>query len=166
MKITVRVGPTLSSRGGLQDSLACAAHIPPLVVCTRWSREAVARRDGCAVMNACQGQTTDALVLLQACKDTQTDPDFVVVARVEAFIAGWDCAEALRRAEAYVDAGADAILMHSKKSKPRDWFARARGTAIELVLASGARAVRPVNESHTEPGLVVVAGDARRTHRH
>ena len=39
----------------------------------------------------------------------------MVVARVEAFIAGWDCAEALKRAEAYVDAGADAILMHSKK---------------------------------------------------
>ena len=51
---------------------------------------------------------------IRAAKDTQSDPDFCVVARVEAFIAGWGLAEALRRAEAYYEAGADAILMHSK----------------------------------------------------
>ena len=53
---------------------------------------------------------------IKAAKDTQRDPDFCVVARVEAFIAGWGLAEALRRAEAYHRAGADAILMHSKIS--------------------------------------------------
>ncbi|XP_028410368.1 phosphoenolpyruvate phosphomutase [Dendronephthya gigantea] len=57
---------------------------------------------------------------IKACKETQEDPDFVVAARVEAFIAGWDLDEALRRAEAYRNAGADAILMHSKKSDPSD----------------------------------------------
>jgi phosphoenolpyruvate phosphomutase len=41
-----------------------------------------------------------------------------VVARVEAFIAGWGIEEALKRSEAYVNAGADAILMHSAKSNP------------------------------------------------
>jgi phosphoenolpyruvate phosphomutase len=51
---------------------------------------------------------------IMAAKDTQQDPDFCVVARVEAFIAGWGLDEALRRAEAYREAGADAILMHSK----------------------------------------------------
>lgn len=51
---------------------------------------------------------------IKAAKDTQSDPDFSVVARVEAFIAGWGLDEALRRAEAYHRAGADAILMHSK----------------------------------------------------
>jgi phosphoenolpyruvate phosphomutase len=51
---------------------------------------------------------------IKAAKDTQSDPDFCVVARVEAFIAGWGLAEALKRAEAYYQAGADAILMHSK----------------------------------------------------
>jgi phosphoenolpyruvate phosphomutase len=51
---------------------------------------------------------------IKAAKDTQQDPDFCVVARVESFIAGWDLGEALRRAEAYSLAGADAILMHSK----------------------------------------------------
>jgi phosphoenolpyruvate phosphomutase len=57
---------------------------------------------------------------IKAAKDTQTDPDFQVVARVEAFIAGWGLAEAVRRAEAYRNAGADAILIHSKKSNPSD----------------------------------------------
>ena len=52
---------------------------------------------------------------IKAAKDAQQDPDFVVVARVEAFIAGWGLSEALRRAEAYAAAGADAILIHSKR---------------------------------------------------
>lgn len=53
---------------------------------------------------------------IKAAKDAQTDSDFIVVARVEAFIAGWGLDEAVRRAEAYRHAGADAILIHSKKS--------------------------------------------------
>jgi phosphoenolpyruvate phosphomutase len=53
---------------------------------------------------------------IRCMKDHQKDPDFVVVARVEALIAGWPLEEALKRSEAYVEAGADAILMHSKKS--------------------------------------------------
>lgn len=52
---------------------------------------------------------------IRAAKDTQADPDFVVVARVESFIAGWGLDETLRRAEAYADAGADAVLIHSKR---------------------------------------------------
>jgi phosphoenolpyruvate phosphomutase len=53
---------------------------------------------------------------IQAAKDAQQSDAFVVVARVEALIAGWGMAEALARAEAYCDAGADAILMHSALS--------------------------------------------------
>jgi phosphoenolpyruvate phosphomutase len=55
---------------------------------------------------------------IAAGKDTQQDPNFSIVARVEALIAGWGMDEALRRAEAYRQAGADAILIHSKLSKP------------------------------------------------
>jgi len=51
---------------------------------------------------------------IKAAKDTQTDPDFCVVARTEAFIAGWGLEEALERAECYSHAGADAVLIHSK----------------------------------------------------
>ena len=51
---------------------------------------------------------------IKAMKDTQTDPFFSVVARTEAFITGMGTNEALRRAHAYKDAGADAIFVHSK----------------------------------------------------
>jgi len=51
---------------------------------------------------------------IKAGKDTQTDTDFCVVARVEALISGWGLEETLRRAHAYREAGADAVLIHSK----------------------------------------------------
>jgi len=57
---------------------------------------------------------------IMACKDTQKDPDFQVVARLEAFITGYGLDEAYKRADAYHAAGADAILCHSKKSDDTD----------------------------------------------
>ena len=51
---------------------------------------------------------------IRAGKDAQADPDFCIVARVEALIAGWSVEEALDRAKAYQAAGADAILIHDK----------------------------------------------------
>ncbi len=53
---------------------------------------------------------------IKAGKDSQTDDAFVLVARVEALISGHSMEEALQRAEAYHAAGADAILIHSKKN--------------------------------------------------
>lgn len=53
---------------------------------------------------------------IRAAKDSQLNDQFCVVARVEALIAGAGMSEALRRAEKYHAAGADAILIHSKKS--------------------------------------------------
>ncbi|MBD2568158.1 phosphoenolpyruvate mutase [Anabaena lutea] len=50
---------------------------------------------------------------IKAAKDAQSDEDFVVIARIEAFIAGWGLPEALKRAEAYHQAGADGIIIHS-----------------------------------------------------
>ncbi|WP_153101999.1 phosphoenolpyruvate mutase [Paraburkholderia hayleyella] len=68
---------------------------------------------------------------IKAGKDSQNDANFSLVARVEALIAGWGMDEALRRAEAYRLAGADAILIHSKLSRPdeiltfaREWAGR------------------------------------------
>ncbi|MBT8078004.1 MAG: phosphoenolpyruvate mutase [Gammaproteobacteria bacterium] len=54
---------------------------------------------------------------IKAAKDAQKCDSFSVVARIESLIAGWGMDEALRRAEAYHAAGADAILIHSAKSK-------------------------------------------------
>jgi len=55
---------------------------------------------------------------IKAVKDTQKSNDFFLIARVEALIAGWGQEEAMKRATAYVEAGADSILMHSKSSTP------------------------------------------------
>ncbi len=52
---------------------------------------------------------------IAAAKDTQRDSDFIVVARTEAFIAGWGLQEALLRATAYAETGADLILVHSAR---------------------------------------------------
>ena len=73
---------------------------------------------------------------LAACKDSQTDSDFSVIARVEALIAGRGIREALDRAYAYAEAGADAILIHSKKSEPDEIleFARLWKRARPLVV--------------------------------
>ena len=59
---------------------------------------------------------------IRAGKDSQTDDAFTIVARTEALISGRGMDEALRRAEAYHAAGADAILIHSKQpARPRYW---------------------------------------------
>lgn len=55
---------------------------------------------------------------IRACKDAQAGQDFFVIARTEALIAGGTVSEALDRAGAYAEAGADAILVHSKLAVP------------------------------------------------
>ncbi|MCG6867642.1 MAG: phosphoenolpyruvate mutase, partial [Gammaproteobacteria bacterium] len=63
---------------------------------------------------------------IEAGRDSRIDPDFCIVARVEALIAGWGLDKALRRAHAYREAGADAILIHSKQRDPDEVLAFAR----------------------------------------
>ena len=55
---------------------------------------------------------------IEAAVKTRRDPDFLVIARTEALIAGLGEAEALARAAAYQAAGADMILIHSKQKTP------------------------------------------------
>ncbi|WOX10313.1 isocitrate lyase/phosphoenolpyruvate mutase family protein [Streptomyces sp. N50] len=54
---------------------------------------------------------------------TETRTDMVVVARLEALISGQGMDEALRRADVYERAGADALLIHSKRKDPEEVFA-------------------------------------------
>jgi len=51
---------------------------------------------------------------LRAAKQAQDGEGFVLIARVESLIAGHGVEDACRRADAYVDAGVDAILIHSR----------------------------------------------------
>jgi phosphoenolpyruvate phosphomutase len=73
---------------------------------------------------------------IRAALEARRDPDFLVIARTEALIAGLDEAEALRRAAAYEAAGADMILVHSKQKTPAEVesFVRAWAGGTPLVL--------------------------------
>ena len=57
---------------------------------------------------------------LAAAKRAQDTEDFVLIARVESLIAGHGVADACERADAYVDAGVDAILIHSRDKTLRE----------------------------------------------
>jgi phosphoenolpyruvate phosphomutase len=51
---------------------------------------------------------------LRAAKAAQESDGFVLIARIESLIAGHGIEDACARADAYVDAGVDAILIHSR----------------------------------------------------
>lgn len=69
---------------------------------------------------------------IQACKDSQLYDEFVVIARIEAFIAGSGLIEATKRAEAYCDAGADAIFIHSRSTSPDEILSFIEAWSCEL----------------------------------
>ena len=51
-------------------------------------------------------------------KRAQVTPDFMIIARIESMNLGKGVDNALKRAEAYIQAGADAIMAHSKEKDP------------------------------------------------
>jgi len=57
-----------------------------------------------------------------AARESKIDKNFFIIARTEALIAEKGMNEAIRRALAYENAGADAILIHSKKNTPDEIF--------------------------------------------
>ena len=57
---------------------------------------------------------------IKAGKNAQITEDFMVIARIESLIAGKPVSDALERAYAYVTAGADAIMIHSKNKDGMD----------------------------------------------
>ena len=61
----------------------------------------------------------------QVC-NVRKNQDFMVIARIESFIVGKGLKDALKRAEVYSKAGADAILIHSKEKTPAEIFSFAR----------------------------------------
>tara|TARA_B110000116_G_scaffold261537_1_gene265867 strand:+ start:3464 stop:4363 length:900 start_codon:yes stop_codon:yes gene_type:complete len=64
----------------------------------------------------------DFVAKIIAAKESKSNQDFMIIARTEALIAGLGVEEAIKRANAYEAAGADAILIHSKNSTPTEIF--------------------------------------------
>lgn len=59
---------------------------------------------------------------LRAGKKVQRTDDFMIIARIESLILEKGMEDALKRARAYVKAGADAIMIHSRKKEPSEIF--------------------------------------------
>ena len=69
-------------------------------------------------------QTQDSIegfcAKIRAGKQAQVANDFMIIARIESFIAGKGLDDALERALAYIEAGADGIMIHSKDKSGED----------------------------------------------
>ena len=57
-----------------------------------------------------------------AAKEAKENSNFMIIGRTEALISGLGMKEAVKRANAYEKAGADAILIHSKRDSPEEIF--------------------------------------------
>ena len=59
---------------------------------------------------------------IKAGKDAQATNDFMIIARIESLIAGKGIDDAMQRAEAFLEAGADGIMIHSREKSPDEIF--------------------------------------------
>lgn len=55
-------------------------------------------------------------------KKSQITDDFMIIARIESLILNKGQEDAIKRAQAYIDAGADGIMIHSKNESPDEIF--------------------------------------------
>ena len=103
---------------------------------------------------------------IESAVSTRRNGDFVVIARTEALIAGLGQEEALRRAHAYEEAGADCILLHSKSRSAsevvqcvRGWTGKAR---FVLVPTNYPDLIEPVIDELGKVSMVIYGNQAVR----
>ncbi len=76
--------------------------------------------------NAHQDSIKNFCKKIKKIKSLRKSKDFLIVARIESFILGKGLNDAINRAENYSKAGADAIVIHSKESNPKQVFSFAK----------------------------------------
>lgn len=59
---------------------------------------------------------------IQQAKSSQITDDFMIIARIESLILDKGMKDAINRAECYLNAGADGIMIHSRKKDPKEIF--------------------------------------------
>lgn len=69
-----------------------------------------------------QSSITDFAARVSAGKKAQITDEFMVIARIESLILGHGVSDAIERASAYVEAGADAVMIHSRRQDPGEIF--------------------------------------------
>ena len=69
-----------------------------------------------------QDSIKDFCKKIKAAKSAKISNEFMIIARIESLILGKSVSDAIKRANAYAKAGADAILIHSKEKNPNEIF--------------------------------------------
>ncbi len=103
-----------------------------------------------------------------AAKEAQENPNFMLIARTEALISGMGMKEAIKRANAYEKAGADAILIHSKQDSPEEVFefSESWGGTLPLVVVPTSFPTVKIDEliSHKIKMIIYANQTLRATH--
>lgn len=77
-----------------------------------------------SLFGADSGQQQDSIenfsMKISRGKKAQVNEDFMIIARIESLILGKGIDDALERAKAYIGAGADGIMIHSKEKDPAE----------------------------------------------
>ncbi|GAB5558786.1 MAG: phosphoenolpyruvate mutase [Synoicihabitans sp.] len=86
-----------------------------------------------------QAAKDDFCTRLSSARIARVTDDFMIIARIESLILAQGIEDALARAFAYVEAGADGIMIHSRQSVPDEVFAfcrefRQRGGRVPIVV--------------------------------
>jgi 2-methylisocitrate lyase-like PEP mutase family enzyme len=103
---------------------------------------------------------------IESAVSARRNESFIVIARTEALIAGFGQEEALRRAHAYEEAGADCILLHSKSKSAsevveclRAWTGKTR---FVLVPTNYPDLIEPVIEELGKVAMVIYGNHSVR----
>jgi len=81
-------------------------------------KEGLKRNSLLAVQSQQQSDANDFAEKIRIARSARVTEEFMVIARIESLILGAGVDDAIRRAQIYVDAGADGIMIHSKSSSP------------------------------------------------
>ena len=116
-----------------------------------------------------QAAIPDFCEKIRAGKKAQKTPDFMICARIESLILEQGMDDALERAFAFADAGADAIMIHSRKKDPAEIFEfvekfRAKdGTTPIVVVPTSFNTVTEEEFKERGVNIVIYANQLTRT---
>lgn len=105
---------------------------------------------------------------IQAGKRVQLSDDFMIIARIESLILEQGMEDALSRAHAYVKAGADGIMIHSRKKDPAeilefcDSFRKTNTTTPIVVVPSSFNTITEAELAEHGVNIVIYANQLTR----
>lgn len=106
---------------------------------------------------------------INAGKSAQVTSDFMIIARIESLILDAGMDDALLRAKKYLEAGADGIMIHSKKKDPKeifqfcDKFEKIRNNAPLMVVPSSFNSVTESEWENRGVNIVCYANQMLRS---